>query len=335
MAVAYRSESVLAALLLVIARVGYGGAAPPGVLEYTAVGAMEHPPGPGEVVVDTRPRKQCESASLRGAICLGPRDFLGYRGALASFRQIFWVLGTSGIRAGETAIVVGDHRLRRDFVAGVLYLSGQRQIRIVRAPVTGFIGRHPALAGPGRPRSELAAPLYAGRPRLRRLVFRGELLNRLYHPSPPEILDGRSDRRFWGAHVPGTVGGHIPGASSLPLDRVEAMERRGRSLPAIDRGAIAYAANPYTGIAYFTALTAGLHADADVYPGGWVQWSGHAGDPIDMASRCAGPDDCGRLYTDAGHSDEPLDAIAYTGLIAAAVLVITAALVVRAVRRKG
>jgi thiosulfate/3-mercaptopyruvate sulfurtransferase len=100
----------------------------------------------GGTVVDTRPVAECQRASLPGARCLPPDELLGARGELPSERDILWLLGTAGLDGSETAWVVGDDATARDFVAGLLYLAGQKVVRIVGAPVVG----QPATPGRAR-----------------------------------------------------------------------------------------------------------------------------------------------------------------------------------------
>lgn len=58
-------------------------------------------------------------------------DFLGAQRQLPSERDLLWLFGTLGLTGEETVLVVGDTASGRDFVGGLLYLSGQRQVRIL------------------------------------------------------------------------------------------------------------------------------------------------------------------------------------------------------------
>ncbi|MDP2811126.1 MAG: hypothetical protein Q8O34_13345, partial [Rhodocyclaceae bacterium] len=83
----------------------------------------------GAVVIDSRPLADCKRASLSGARCLPAEDFLGPQRRLPSERDILWLLGTAGLAGSETVLVVGQDATARDFVAGLLYLAGQKSVR--------------------------------------------------------------------------------------------------------------------------------------------------------------------------------------------------------------
>lgn len=104
--------------------------------------------GAGETVIDSRPLADCKRASLAGARCLPAEDFLGPQRRLPSERDILWLLGTAGLAGSETALVVGQDATARDFVAGLLYLAGQKSVRILTGPMPRLDGS--ALGGQER-----------------------------------------------------------------------------------------------------------------------------------------------------------------------------------------
>lgn len=97
--------------------------------------------GAGETVIDSRPLADCKRASLAGARCLPAEEFLDPQRRLPSERDILWLLGTAGLAGSETALVVGQDATARDFVAGLLYLAGQKSVRILSGPMPRLDGR--------------------------------------------------------------------------------------------------------------------------------------------------------------------------------------------------
>lgn len=97
--------------------------------------------GAGETVIDSRPLADCKRASHAGARCLPAEEFLDPQRRLPSERDILWLLGTAGLDGSETALVIGEDATARDFVAGLLYLAGQRSVRILSGPMPRLNGR--------------------------------------------------------------------------------------------------------------------------------------------------------------------------------------------------
>jgi len=91
--------------------------------------------GAGATVIDSRPLAECKRASLAGARCLPAEEFLDPQQRLPSERDILWLLGTAGLDGSETALVIGQDATARDFVAGLLYLAGQKSVRILHGTV--------------------------------------------------------------------------------------------------------------------------------------------------------------------------------------------------------
>ena len=81
-----------------------------------------------KITVDARAESTCIDLALTDGVCLPVERLIGRRGRLANMRDIRWLLGTLGMTGNETAIVVADDPRRRDIVAAVLYLAGQREI---------------------------------------------------------------------------------------------------------------------------------------------------------------------------------------------------------------
>lgn len=122
--------------------------------------AYTHSLATGETaIVDTRPIAECRRATLPGALCLPAGELLGPRRQLPAERDLLWLLGTLGLDGNESVLVVGDTASGRDFVGGVLYLAGQRKVRILDRALS------PRLAGvagaaPGRERGLSRTAVY-------------------------------------------------------------------------------------------------------------------------------------------------------------------------------
>jgi thiosulfate/3-mercaptopyruvate sulfurtransferase len=222
----------------------------------------------GAIPVDARPLEACLERSIAGARCLPAADFVGPHRRLASWRDILWLLGTAGLKGDETVLVAGAAPAERDFVAGLLYLAGARRVLVSAEPVSQLLGQGVA-AGPGVQRAFARTVVFEAPMRDELVVLGHEL--RASQPAP-FLLDGRSEGEYWGEDVRAGRGGHLPGAQSLPADRLRAPAQGAR--PLLPGGSpVAYGHDPLEGIAYFALLRAGHGVDARVYPGGWAEWA--------------------------------------------------------------
>ncbi len=168
-----------------------------------------------------------------------------------------------GLTGSETAVVAGDDGTAEDFVAGLLYLAGQRRVEVVRDPLTGWLDHHPRAVGTGRTRGVFREAIYTAWPRTRLVVLRREIAASLRHGRRPNLADGRprADHR-------------IPGALSLPMAGPGPRLAAG-PLRAAGRRVIVYGEGPYQSVAYFARLRM-LGVPARVFVGGWRDWSAHA-----------------------------------------------------------
>ncbi len=236
--------------------------------------------GDGAIVLDVRPAPLCAKRSLAGARCLPAVDFLGPHDRLAGFASIAWVLGSAGLSGGQSVLVVGDDPRRRDFVAGLLYLMGQARVSVLtrRLKAAGLP------FAPGEERAMTRQVIWRAPARAGSLVLGNELRAMLASPRAPVVLDGRSEKAYWGETVNAARGGHIAGADHLPASRLRADVNRGKALGPKTEGAIVYARNAVDGIAYMTLITAGTGTSVRVYPGGWAEWAADGGLPADAVS---------------------------------------------------
>lgn len=231
-------------------------------------------------VVDARPLAACLHRSVANAKCLPASDFLGPHGRLAAFTDLYWLLGTAGIAARDAVLVVGDNPRERDFVAGMLYLSGQAAVTVLNRPISDGAGLPVSSLGPGTARGMLRQPIYEGTVRADAIVLRSELAAELQSGHSPTLVDGRPESAYWGETIRACRGGHLPGAQSLPM--AELRTEVGRGQMRLPPGPfVVYGHDPFESVAYFTLARAGGRTQARVLPGGWVEWANHPTLPMD------------------------------------------------------
>ena len=100
------------------------------------------------------------------------------------------------------------------------------------------------------------------------------MLTALQQTQVPRLLDGRSAPAYWGETIRATRGGHLPGAELVPANELRSGLKAGKRRLAANSPIIAYAHDPYSGLAYLTLLRAGLGLDARLYVNGWREWAG-------------------------------------------------------------
>ncbi|MCS7101603.1 MAG: rhodanese-like domain-containing protein [Burkholderiaceae bacterium] len=238
-----------------------------------------------EAIVDTRAAARCAERSLEGARCLPAEDLLGPQRRLPNARDLLWLLGTAGLSGRERVLVIGDDPTARDFVAGVLYVAGQRQVHVLTEPVPRVLAGG-APAAPGMPRTFARQTVFVAPMRDDALVLREELRALLSAAEPPVLLDGRSAAEFWGERARTVRTGRLPGAVHLPAEDLRATRpdaERAPLLPrlAAGRAAVAYAHDAFEGFAYFTRLAAGFALPVRLYAEGWAQWAADGTLPAD------------------------------------------------------
>lgn len=231
-------------------------------------------------MVDTRPLEACKLRSVAGAVCLPAGDFLGPQRRLLAERDLLWLLGTAGLAGDETALVVGQDATARDFVAGLLYIAGQRRVRVLTEPI-GNLLESGIETGPGRERSFVREQVYQAAMRDGVVVLRDEL--RAMRPAPM-VLDGRTEAEYWGEVARSPRSGRLPGAISLPGLALRAGLASPEARPLLPEGVpVAYGHDAYEGLAYLTLLTAGYGVPARLYLAGWAEWAVDGALPVDAA----------------------------------------------------
>lgn len=219
-----------------------------------------------DVVVDTRPLSSCRESTLSGAVCLPVEDIVAPQRRLANWSGILWLLGTAGLDGSEHVMLVGEQAERRELLAGVLFLAGQKQISIVDKPISSFISNLKNKSA-GLQRSTTRIKVFTAPMRSELIVLRNELQQ--LTKVDAVILDGRSESEYFGATIRAQRGGHIPGAVHSPLS--EWRKTPSPVFSSVDLPVV-YAHDTTSGLQFFsTVLAAGQRAR--LYSGGWVEWA--------------------------------------------------------------
>lgn len=135
--------------------------------------------GAGETaIIDTRPLAECKQATLPGARCLPVAELLAPQGQLPSERNLLWLFGTLGLTGEENVLVAGDSASGRDFIAGLLYLAGQRRVTVLKPPLSPQLAQRND-AAPGEVRGMV-----------RSTVFTAPMRDELCIVNPREIVPG-------------------------------------------------------------------------------------------------------------------------------------------------
>ena len=241
------------------------------------------PSGPvsdrGWQLLDTRAADRCKQRSLKGARCLSAGELLGPNRRLPSLRDIAWLLGTLGLSGDETVVIAGRPGLQRDFVAGVLYLAGQRNVWVLKPPLGRLIAAGKGKLANGRGRGMSREVIYDVHPRDGQIILRQELWQMIKADHPLRLLDGRSDAEYWGEHIRGFRGGHIPGAEQWVAGSELSSVELKRSVKSIF-----YAHDPFESIALFVRMQAREKNHHSVFIEGWRSWAAAGSLPADAES---------------------------------------------------
>ncbi len=236
-----------------------------------------------DVIVDARAAKACEAASLPGARCLPVRDLLGPHNRLANPSGLLWALGTAGLTGRERVLVAGAPSLDRDFLAGLLFIAGQRQVLVLR-PAIARLGRQGTPLQPGTARAMTREAVWQAPMRADRIVLGSEIAAALRKGKALALVDGRPEAAYWGKRVRAQRGGHLPGAQNLPLAAWKTGP--GAVAPmAVAEGVrpIVYGHDARDGLALLARAVA-LGVPARVYLEGWSAWAAHGAYPADAVT---------------------------------------------------
>ncbi len=210
------------------------------------------------IVIDVRAYELCEKASLSRARCLPANSFLTRSGALANFSGILWLLGTIGLTGAEHVLVVGGNREEKEFVAGVLYLAGQRRISILMPAISSLAT---VVLQAGERGSKTRENVFRSLMRDQALILANELAQMISEDKPLAIFDIRikAQRQEFENES------QITGSMALPIET--------QKFVAMTRGkdAIVYGRDSKDGIAALARLES---ADMPVKAllGGWSGW---------------------------------------------------------------
>lgn len=250
----------------------------------TAAGPLVYldiPDVTADVVIDARPAAACASASLPEARCLPAQDFLGPHRRLANISGVLWQLGTAGLTGDEHVLVVGEADEEREFLAGLLYLAGQRKVSLQTIPVSELLKTAKSRTA-GRPRAMTRQSVFQAPMRDASIVLRSELAHLIGAAQAPILLDGRSENEYWGKTILAQRGGHLPGAQHLPARSLTAAYPGAVQLPRFASGekAIAYAQGAFDGLVYLARLI-NQGVEARLYLEGWAGWASDGALPAD------------------------------------------------------
>lgn len=134
----------------------------------------------GAIVIDTRPLAECKQASIKEARCLPVTDLIATSGQLPHERDLLWLFGTAGLTGNENVLVTGTTAATREVVAGLLYLAGQKSVRILDASPSFD-------AGPGRDRGMVRSAVWTAAMRDHLWVLGRDLLQ-----GKPVLADARN-----------------------------------------------------------------------------------------------------------------------------------------------
>lgn len=241
-----------------------------------------------------RSKERCSELTLDKATCLPVEELLASRQRVANFSGLLWKLGTADLVGDEHVLVVGESIVRKDVIAGILHLAGQRQISILVPNLSELISTLPeSRHSKGVVTSSTRRQVWQAPMRSENIVLHDEMLQ-LVSGNRTLILDGRSDAEYWGQTIKAHRGGHIPGADlnsyNLWLPVAGNSDSSNITMPvANDQPATLYAADAYTVLAFYTrVISNGIVAR--VYLDGWLRWAAHMELPIDAASYGSRPD---------------------------------------------
>jgi len=224
-------------------------------------------------IIDTRSQASCRKSTLADAICIPVEDLMAPQQRLANWSGILWLLGSAGLSGDERVLLIGEKSPRRDFLAGVLLLAGQRQIVVLRQPLSELLANKVDPAK-GVVRASTRTQVYSAPMRSELIVLRDELQQLIQ--GDVVLLDGRTEAEYFGTVIRAARGGHIPGA--VYAESLEPMHSQSASSLAI-----AYAHNTFESLVYLVKLHQQSIA-ARVYLAGWAEWASDGSLPADSVS---------------------------------------------------
>lgn len=260
---------------LLVAGLSFAAGISQGLAAEQVVGYISSPVGHTDFIIDTRSAALCEKASLQEARCLPARDFFGPHKRLANFSGVLWLLGTAGLTGSEHVLIVGNKSADKEAMAGLLFITGQRKISILKQAIGSLKDTNLA---PGVTRSKSREEIYQSTMRSDRIVLRDDLIKIVHSADAPQIFDGREEHEYWGQSTRAQRGGHVPGAQHMPVEtgNTEQFSSSQNS----DELPVSYAHNAYEGLVYLARLEASGTASR-TYLEGWAGWASDGALPAD------------------------------------------------------
>lgn len=235
----------------------------------------------GATILDTRIQSECEAASLPNAMCLPIESFLAANRRLANFSGVLWKLGSAGLAGDEHVLIIGNNPTRKDFLAGLLILAGQRRISVLDPPLNdAALASLTEASNAGNRPANTRIKVWQEPMRSELIVLHSEMKS-IIEKGTRYILDGRTESEYWGQKIHAIRGGHIPGAD-LNSYTTWVKSNEGE-MPDLPQQPVVYATDAFDGLAYFSRLFA-KGIEPHVYLDGWARWISELELPIDAAT---------------------------------------------------
>ncbi len=123
-------------------------------------------------LVDTRDLSKCLFKTVKNAVCLPTQGLIG-KNNIISIRDFYWLLSVSDLDHNEDIIVFGDNLNDVKFLAGLLFLSGQKNIHILDNNIGAILKTNRLDRGVRR--NLFRTKLYKGKLREEFLDFRSDM----------------------------------------------------------------------------------------------------------------------------------------------------------------
>lgn len=234
----------------------------------------ERPKTTETFILDVRSEADCEKANLKGASCLATSRVLGPNRRLPNVSGLLWLLGTVGLAGDEHVVIIGDSDKDKAFMAGLLYLAGQKKITVVTSRLSDL---NSVSMAPGAARSRTRQKVFEAPMRDDNIILRNELSMAIAANQPLTIIDMRSEAEYWGQKLRAARGGHIPGAIlHSPGD-----------VPAKGSRAIIYGHDTVDGLVALARLVS-QGGSVRVLMDGWAGWAADGALPVDALTFAGG-----------------------------------------------
>ncbi|NNE21905.1 MAG: hypothetical protein HKN11_04785, partial [Rhizobiales bacterium] len=192
------------------------------------------------------------------------------------------------------------------FMAGLLYLAGQKKITVMTWRLSDL---KPAGMASGAMRSRTRQKVFQAPMREDSVILRRELQLAIAANQTLTIVDMRSEAEYWGQVLRAPRGGHIPGAILFSAGDV----------PATGSSVIIYGHDTVDGLVALARLVS-QGGSGRALMDGWAGWAADGALPVDALTFA----DASRRQPQADKASPPADYRFSRPLIAAGVLVLIA-----------